>query len=104
MIHATRSSTPLLLIHLPGGQPLSPTPALEDKGEGEEEDIDVEGAVWNAALGGPRGVLGGVLELRREILDGSGRDLITGDVQVKSRFGIWYNGKRFMGLKHDNDA
>lgn len=89
MIHATRSSTPLLLVHLPGGRP------EQDQEQGE---VEVEGAVWNAAAGGPQGLLGGVLELRREILDESGRDGITGDMRVRSRVGLWCNGKRFTGF------
>jgi hypothetical protein len=66
MIHATRSSTPLLLVHLPGGQ--------VDDGPGHGSGIVVDGAIWNTALGGPSGLLGGEMELRREILDSSGRD------------------------------
>jgi hypothetical protein len=92
MIHATRSSTPLLLVHLPGGQ--VPTSPIDEEGEG----IEVEGAIWNSALGGPTGLLGGGMELRREILDHSGVDGITGDSKVKARVGIWYNGKRFTGM------
>jgi hypothetical protein len=90
MIHATRSSTPLLLVHLPGGQ-------IHD--EPIDEGIEVEGAIWNSALGGVNGLLGGEMELRREILDSSGRDGVTGDARVRSRIGIWYNGKRFNGLE-----
>jgi len=92
MIHATRSSTPLLLVHLPGGQVPS---ALDDE---EGNGIEVEGAIWNSALGGPTGLLGGGMELRREILDHSGVDAITGDSRVRARVGIWYNGKRFTGM------
>jgi len=95
MIHATRSSTPLLLVHLPGGQ--LPTSPVEEQGEG----IEVEGAIWNTALGGPTGLLGGGMELRREILDHSGVDTITGDSKVRARVGIWYNGKRFTGISSD---
>jgi hypothetical protein len=93
MIHATRSSTPLLLVHLPGGQ--------VDDGQGDsgkEGGIVVDGAIWNSALGGPSGLLGGEMELRREILDSSGRDGVTGDARVVSRVGLWYNGKRFTGM------
>jgi hypothetical protein len=92
MIHATRSSTPLLLVHLPGGR--LPSSPIEEEGGG----IEVEGAIWNSALGGPTGLLGGGMELRREILDHSGVDGITGDSKVKARVGIWYNGKRFTGM------
>lgn len=91
MIHATRSSTPLLLVHLPGGQ--HSTELEPDTGE-----IAVEGAIWNTALGGPSGLLGGEMELRREILDESGRDEVTGDAKVFSRVGLWFNGKRFNGM------
>jgi hypothetical protein len=93
MIHATRSSTPILLVHLPGGQySTEPEP---DEGTGETA---VEGAIWNTALGGPSGGLGGEMELRREILDRSGRDEVTGDARVFSRIGLWFNEKRFNGM------
>jgi hypothetical protein len=97
MIHATRSSTPLLLVHLPGGM-VGEEPASEPGGVHGGEPIHVEGSVWNTALGGPKGLLGGEMELRREILDSSGRDGITGDARVKARVGLWYNGQRFRGL------
>jgi hypothetical protein len=98
MIHATRSSTPLLLVHLPGGM-VGEESESEPGGVHGGEPIHVEGAVWNTALGGPKGLLGGEMELRREILDSSGRDGITGDARVKARVGLWYNGKRFRGLE-----
>lgn len=98
MIHATRSSTPLLLVHLPGGQPVLPP----DKSVDEDSEIEVDGAVWNSALGGPSGVLAGIFELRREILESSGQDAVTGDAEVKSRVGLWYNGERFKGLPDDH--
>lgn len=66
--------------------------------EAEDGEMDVEGAVWNSAAGGPKGVLRGVLDLRREILESSGRDDVTGDVKVRSRVGLWYNGRRFTGI------
>lgn len=100
MIHTTRSSTPLLLVHLPGGQPALPP----DRTVEEEREVEVEGAVWNSALGGPNGILSGVLELRREILDSSGRDSVTGDAIVKSRVGLWHNGERFKGLHMTESA
>jgi len=93
MIHATRSSTPLLLVHLPGGQVSS-----ETEPDGQGRGIEVEGAIWNSALGGPNGLLGGEMDLRREILEHSGVDRITGDTKVVSRVGVWYNGKRFTGM------
>jgi len=95
MIHATRSSTPLLLVHLPGGGLSS------DQGEEADGEIYVEGAMWNTALGGPKGLLGGGMELRREILDSSGRDGVTGDARVLARMGVWYNGKRFRGVQEE---
>ncbi|GFZ52353.1 hypothetical protein JCM24511_10126 [Saitozyma sp. JCM 24511] len=113
MTHASRSSTPFLLVHLPGGQPY-PLPSstsadLESETEtetdprteaggperGAEDDMLVEGAWWNAALAGPQGVLGGKMELKREILLGSGRHPTTGEPEVKARVGGWYDGKRF---------
>lgn len=109
MIHATRSSTPLLLIHLPGGHPSIPISPSSNQDQGLDQDpnqdtrlggeIDVEGAIWNQALGGPGGVLGGIMELRREIMNTSGRDSVTGDINVKSRVGLWYNGRRFTGYR-----
>lgn len=99
MIHATRSSTPLLLVHLPGGQIKIPSDSrLNEVDEEEGIGAEVEGAIWNSALGGSNGLLGGEMELRREILESSGRDLITGDSKVKARVGVWYNGKRFTGI------
>jgi hypothetical protein len=116
MTHASRSSTPFLLVHLPGGQPFplasSTSADLESESEtesdprteeagperGAEDDMLVEGAWWNAALAGPQGVLGGKMELKREILVGSGRHPMTGEPEVKARVGLWYDGKRFSRL------
>ncbi|WWD20241.1 hypothetical protein CI109_104717 [Kwoniella shandongensis] len=129
MIHATKSKTPLMLVHLPGGQPFgsltperltpssSPSPVartsslsletpfrtssdlsgeesfidtpptgsrddqLESDKRGEVDDIQVESIWWNKALS--EGVLGGLVELRREVLS-SGR----------ARVGLWTSGKR----------
>jgi hypothetical protein len=35
------------------------------------------------------------MELKREILLGSGRHPTTGEPEVKARVGVWYDGKRF---------
>lgn len=85
MTHATRSTTPLLLVHLPGGRP---TATVKPE---EEEEILVGGAFWNAALA--KGVLAGDLELRREILSNSGRHKVTGEAEVKTRVRLWHGGK-----------
>jgi hypothetical protein len=98
MIHATRSSTPLLLVHLPGGRPEAEGDGIRRFEDGSEEVIEVEGAVWNNALGGTTGLLGGEMELRRELLNRSGRDTVTGDARVIGRVGLFHNGKRFQGM------
>ena len=86
MQHATRSGAPMMLVHLPGGQP--------DETTDQSEDILVAGAWWNPALGGRRGLLGGDFELRREILASSGANTLTGDAQVKSRLAIYHQGTK----------
>jgi hypothetical protein len=100
MTHAARSGTPLMLVHLPGGQPVMRQPVsdaddLEESSEKEEGEMLVEGAWWNSALAGKEGVLGGRMELRREILVGSGRNQVTKEPEVKARVGVWFDGRRF---------
>lgn len=90
MLHAFKSNTPLMLAHLPGGQVLDHM--------SETAGIDILGLWWNAALSGPGGVLGGNLELRREILEGSGIDPITGDMVIKARYGIYRDSRRLERL------
>lgn len=95
MLHASKSHTPLMLVHLPGGQALHPTG--DDRSRRKEEEIEGEvgGVWWNAAMSGPVGVLGGKMELRREILDGSGVNAVTGDARVRARYRLYHSGKRF---------
>jgi hypothetical protein len=59
MLHATGSRTPLLLLHLPGGQP---TNIVTD-----DRDIRAKSLWWNQAVSGHRGLLKGAYELRSEI-------------------------------------
>ncbi len=105
MVRAWRSPSPMMLVHLPGGRPSSSststsTSSLDsDANEGTagmDGEIMVEGAWWNPSLGGPRGLLGGHLELRREILDSSGANPVTGEVEVKAQYRVWYDGKRML--------
>jgi hypothetical protein len=66
---------PFLLCHIP---------PLADSIPGSEEDAAIGSAVWNAALSGQKGLLGGQLELRWEhsLQDGT---------QTPS---LWHRGKR----------
>jgi len=73
---ALRSPTPMLLLHLPGGRP------VEESDEEGEENMIVNGAFMNPALGAHNGLLGGLLDLRREELDGGG-----------CRYRFWYDGR-----------
>lgn len=133
MQQASRSYTPLLLVHLPGGQPsnddpdgeidtdsdsesdygsesetsqvlrrlplLNTTSSFESEKGRRKDAILVEGAWWNSALSSRTGILGGEMELRREIMVGdehsSFTNEVTGDVHIKARLGIWYLGQRF---------
>jgi hypothetical protein len=98
MLHASKSHTPLMLVHLPGGQALhSPSEDGATRTE-ETEEAEVGGAWWNAAMAGPAGVLGGKMELRREILEGSGVDAVTGDAKVRARYRLYHGGQRFRRL------
>ena len=95
MIRAWRSPSPIMLVHLPGGRPgQSPLEGgtAVDGADGADGEMRVEGAWWNPALAGPRGLFGGHLELRREILDSSGRDSQTGEAEVKTRYRVWHKG------------
>ncbi|WVQ79376.1 hypothetical protein IAT38_001473 [Cryptococcus sp. DSM 104549] len=93
MLHATRSRVPLLLLSLPGGQ-YRPSSTLypdsdegstssSSEGEGGGEDLKIESAWWNRALS--EDLLGGKMELRREVLLGKG---------VKTTTGLWMGGRR----------
>lgn len=91
-LRALSSPIPLLLVHLP---PISPT-ADEDTSAiaaaSAEEPARIASAVWNAALGGRDGLLGGELELRWERCQ-------VGDL---GRPGLWWRGKRLKSLvPHD---
>lgn len=87
----------MMLVHLPGGRPVTATGTPSGSpiaASGEEGEIMVEGAWWNPALAGPRGIFGGHIEFKREILDSSGRNAATGEAEVKARYRVWYAGKR----------
>lgn len=94
MLHATKSHTPFMLIHLPGGQATGTAEEVEQTLSGPGE-VDVGGVWWNSALSGSSGILGGMMELRREILAGSGVNEVTGDAQIKVRYRLYHNGRRF---------
>jgi hypothetical protein len=81
-----------MLVHLAGGQPqrtshLSAT-----------TPIGVEGVWWNTALSGPNGVLGAQIDLKREILESSGANALTGDAMIKVRYGLYHGGRRHTRL------
>ncbi|KAK4689443.1 hypothetical protein P7C73_g652, partial [Tremellales sp. Uapishka_1] len=80
MVHASKSTTPLLLVHLPGGQP--------SDDEDLDKDMVVDGAWWNLALS--MDVLGGAMELKRE--------MVLESEEVKARVGLWHLGHRFQGV------
>lgn len=92
-----------MLIHLLGGHPHD-APHTEEENdddncvpiEPETSDFDglVQGMYLNPALISARGVLGGKVQMKREILDGSGVDNLTGDVRTIVRFGLWFEGQR----------
>ncbi|WVN86932.1 uncharacterized protein L203_102107 [Cryptococcus depauperatus CBS 7841] len=92
MLHATQSNTPLMLLHLPGGQPEDASqPSASTKGDrnlpaaNEYHDMTTaESAWWNRALS--HKVLNGKIELRREML--AGKDGMMTSV------GLWMDGKR----------
>lgn len=83
LVRAWRSPSPLILLHIPGGRP---------KDE-PEEVINVSGAWWNPSLAGPKGLLGGHMEFRREILDGP-----MSDGQVKATYRVYHEDKRMERL------
>jgi hypothetical protein len=75
LLRMVSSRVPFLLCHIP---------PLADSIPGSEEDAAIGSAVWNAALSGQKGLLGGQLELRWEhsLQDGT---------QTPS---LWHRGKR----------
>ncbi|OXG32771.1 hypothetical protein C359_02848 [Cryptococcus neoformans Bt120] len=89
MLHATQSRIPLMLLHLPGGQPtgldlISSSPESDGGPFADQERIKVESAWWNRSLS--HGILGGRMELRREVL-------VTSD-GLGASTGLWMDGKR----------
>jgi hypothetical protein len=98
----------MILVHLAGGSCIRPDPI--DDGVGEEGiGMRVVGCWWNPALSGLKGLLGGTMEMRREILDDDsalGREGSKGS-EPRDQWRIWYKGKRMgrvgpsveMGLK-----
>jgi hypothetical protein len=67
----------MLLVHLLGGRPIEESDNAE-----EASKMLAQGVFMNPTLGSKTGLLGGILELRREELDGGG-----------SRYRMWYDGK-----------
>ncbi|EIW71554.1 hypothetical protein TREMEDRAFT_27243 [Tremella mesenterica DSM 1558] len=101
MQHAIRSGAPMMLVHLPGGQPISLTPHLTTSDDREiklsnssPSPAGTKGAWWNPALGGKGGLLGGKMELRREILTTSGVNTLTGEAKIRTRLGVYHLGNR----------
>ncbi|ADV22405.1 hypothetical protein I315_00748 [Cryptococcus gattii Ru294] len=89
MQHATQSRIPLMLLHLPGGQPtaltlMSSSPESDTGTFPNQERIKVESAWWNRSLS--HGILGGKMELRREVL-------VTSD-GLGASTALWMDGKK----------
>ncbi|WVQ75140.1 hypothetical protein IAR50_004749 [Cryptococcus sp. DSM 104548] len=87
MIHASQSRAPMMLFHLPGGQYVdaSPLSSSPESNQNTESPIKVESAWWNRALS--HGVLGGRMDLRREMLTNGGG--VAG-----TNVGLWMDGAR----------
>jgi len=68
-------------------------PNVRDDGVGEEgTGMKVIGCWWNPALSGLKGLLGGTMEMRREILkERAGDDESRG---ARDQWRVWYQGKR----------
>jgi hypothetical protein len=88
-LRAWRSPSPMLLLHLPGGRPPDSSDGVSTDGEqddgvgaGRLDRIEVTGAFMNPALQSREGLLGQILELRKEELDKGG-----------TRYRVWYKGK-----------
>jgi hypothetical protein len=80
ILRAVSSSVPFFLLHLP--QPSSEPRSLEPEVD-DEETASIGAAIWNKALHGVDGVLGGQIEARWERNpDGNG-----------GRPGLWWNGR-----------
>lgn len=91
MTRAWRSPSPMILVHLPGGSAINPNE--RDDGVGEEGiGMRVTGCWWNPALSGMKGLLGGTMEVRREILPQNSNT--EGMIGPKDQWKIWYQGKR----------
>jgi hypothetical protein len=83
LLRAVSSPLPFFLLHLPA----------EEDAEGGE----VGAAVWNPALGGVDGLLGGEAEMRWE----RSSDTLALD---PGRPGLWWKGKRLKSWIPDNDV
>ena len=85
----------MMLFHLPGGRPdQDGNLAVSKSGSDGGGEAVVEGAWWNPALAGPRGIFGGQVELRREILESEKTSRASGGANVKTQYRVWYQGKR----------
>jgi len=100
-IRAWRSPSPMILVHLPGGSSINPNE--RDDGTGEEgKGMRVTGCWMNPALSGLKGLLGGTIEVRREILKEVKAGEAGGDEKlekqekpgVRDQWRFWYKGKR----------
>lgn len=98
-----------MLVHLLGGHPHEAEAEAKAGsyvvGEGDaaesvaNDGFDglVESVWWNAALSGPHGVLGGKVELKREMLLPSStpdRATTAGQPDMGVRWGLWHGGQR----------
>lgn len=84
------SPLPLFLLHIP---PLQPETCQDHDKENEiHPTVGMGSAFWNPALGGPRGVLEGEMEIRWER-----------SADIHGRPGIWWRNRRLENWVPDND-
>jgi hypothetical protein len=80
ILRAQSSPVPFCLLYIP------PLPSAESSGASDEhQQTGIGTALWNPALGGDRGLLGGRMEVRWE------RSIKNGGV---GRPGLWWDGKK----------
>ncbi|KAM6492715.1 Protein of unknown function (DUF2034) domain containing protein [Amanita muscaria] len=90
LLRAHSSPLPLFLLHVP---PLQPETCQDHENEDEiHPTAGMGSAFWNSALGGPRGVLEGEMEIRWER-----------SADIHGRPGIWWRNRRLDNWVPDND-
>jgi hypothetical protein len=78
ILRAQSSPVPFLLLHIP------PLPSPEEEGP---EETGIGMAIWNPALGGDKGLLGGQIEVRWE-------RSVSGGGANAGRPALWWEGRR----------